>query len=186
MSLQLALLGLLNEGVKSGYELVREFAYSRSVVWPAPQNEIYRELAKLEKAGEIREDEVGPRGRRRYAITPAGGERLRHWLAEEPADFTLRYEPILRAVFMTAIPPEKRLQRLQQDLPFFAEQVQVLEAAEAEKARRSEGEDPRRLGRRQALALYRALLAWTEAAVQELTARPVRTRKKGPARRQPR
>lgn len=170
MSLPYAILGLLAEGPKSGYELVREFDYARSVIWPAPQNEIYRELAKLAKAGAIaaEEEPQGPRGRRRYRILEAGRRRLKDWLLKPEADFTLRYEPILRAVFFGRLEEDEVRRRLEADLPFYRRQVEVLEKAEAGSPA-AFADDPRRHGRRQALGLYRSLADWSEAALARIT-----------------
>jgi len=169
MSLQLAILGLLSEGNKSGYELSKEFAYSQSVVWPAPQNEIYRELAKLVKAGHIEDDEeAGPRGRRRYAITRKGRQELKRWLCETDADFTLRYEPVLRAVFFGAVGAEEKLGRLLKDLPFYEEQLGILRDAEKRHSASPEEPDPRRHGRRLAIGLYQAMRDWSLATEAEL------------------
>lgn len=168
MSLQYAVLGLLAEAPRSGYELVREFDYARSVIWPAPQNEIYRELAKLLKKGAIAEEEKeGPRGRRRYRIEDKGRELLRNWLLSAEADFTLRYEPILRAVFFGLLSEEDWQARLEKDLPFYHEQISVLEKAEAAAQRQ---QDPRRFGRRQALGLYRALRDWSGNCLGQIPA----------------
>lgn len=167
MSLQYAVLGLLAEGSKSGYELVQEFDYDRSVIWPAPQNEIYRELAKMEKAGWIAaQGEEGPRGRRRYRILAEGRRQLKSWLLDAGANYTLRYEPILRAVFFGALERSEMEQRLKADLPFYEQQVAVLEAAE-KRSEKDFKKDPRRYGRRQAIKLYKALRDWSREALSE-------------------
>lgn len=168
MSLSYAILGLLGEKPMSGYELVQEFDVSKSVHWPAPQNEIYRELAKLKAAGEIEvEETVGPRGRRRYRLLEPGKARLDAWLGDEETDFVLRYEPFLKAVFVSRLSPEKRRARLERELELFRGQLTIIEEAEARSVKRTDG-DPRRYGRRQALAFYRSMVDWSLSELSEM------------------
>lgn len=174
MSLPYAILGLLGERPMSGYELVQEFDVRKSVMWPAPQNEIYRELAKLKKAGEIEEEkELGPRGRRRYRLLPPGKKRLEAWLADEETDFVMRYEPFLRAVFLSQLSPAKIRARVERDLEFFRQQLALIEEVDAKAETRTDG-DPRRFGRRQALAFYRAMEAWS---LETLCEKPKRSKR---------
>jgi DNA-binding PadR family transcriptional regulator len=165
VSLRNAVLGLLNEQPMTGFDLVREFDVARSVVWPAPQNEVYRVLAALAAEALIREHSVGARGARTYAITDAG--RVAHvaWL-EAPSDYALRYDPLLKAVFLRETPPKLRRARARADLAFFQEQIAILETAEADKgavARRQRRAD----GRRLTLALYRAAADWARAIADD-------------------
>ena len=130
MSIKHAVLGLLAEGEKSGYDLVREFDYRRSVVWPAPQNEIYRELAKLNETGWIKPhgpQSATPRGRKLYAITAAGRRELHRWLLADDVDHSFRYEPVLRAVFLTQLKPEELRLRISRDLEFFERCLAVVQ-----------------------------------------------------------
>jgi len=107
MTLKFAILGLLAENPMSGFDLVGQFDVGLSVIWPAPQNEIYKILRALESEGAIRVADTGPRGRIVYAITPEGRTALTAWL-REPADYTMRYEPMLKAVFMRQATPATR------------------------------------------------------------------------------
>ncbi len=145
----------------TGFELLKEFDVSRSVIWPAPQNEVYRVLAGLADDGLIEEHATGPRGARRYAITQAGRAALRYWLAA-PSDYTLRYEPILKAVFLRSASSEVRCARAEADLIFFADQLAKLEAAQAPSEARADA-------RRMAMGFYRAMRDWAEAILSAPT-----------------
>lgn len=165
MSLNFAVLGLLSERPMSGFDLIREFDVTRSVVWPAPQNEIYRVLAGLKAEGLIIEREAGARGRRSYALTGAGRTALTRWLAE-PSDYTLRYDPVLKAAFLGAAPPRVRAARAEADLAFYTGQLGILRRLE--KTRKNETEpDPRRDARRMAIGLYAALAEWCRGVLQD-------------------
>src|ERR1044072_8318357 len=88
-----ALLGVLAEGPRTGYALVRHLAQSIAYTWPASHSQVYPELAKLRDAGLIRESAAAPRGGRVYEITDAGLAEVRRWLREtEEAEAYLRGE----------------------------------------------------------------------------------------------
>lgn len=164
MSLRHAVLGLLAERPMTGFDLVREFDIARSVIWPAPQNEVYRLLAKLRGEGLIVETASGARGSRTYAATDSGRAELSAWLAA-PSDYTLRYEPMLKAVFLGSAGADATCARARDDLTFFQAQIDAIE--KAERARASAGDDPRREARRMALGFYRAMAAWAAAVLAE-------------------
>lgn len=89
MSLAHAILTALNERSASGLELARRFDRSIGYFWPASHQQIYRELATLERDGLIRqvEDDAPARGgKRTYEILDEGRDELRLWLlaSEEP------------------------------------------------------------------------------------------------------
>lgn len=174
MSIKHATLGLLAEGPKSGYDLVREFDHRRSVVWPAPQNEIYRELAKLTEAGWIKThgQETGPRRRQLYAITPTGRRELRSWLLADEADHSFRYEPVLRAVFLTQLPPADVRRRLERDLQFFEQALAAVrddpQSPSDEPTRRLRAH--RRYARPLVEAFYAGLVRWSRQCLADLPA----------------
>jgi len=161
MSLRKAILGLLSQAPMTGFDLVREFDVARSVIWPAPQNEVYRVLGALAQEGLIEMHATGARNARSYAITEAGRERLLEWLAE-PSDYTLRYDPILKAVFLRGAPPALRRKRAAADLAFFREQLAKLEHG-PHGPFVAQREDALHM----AIGLYRALADWAEAIVDE-------------------
>jgi hypothetical protein len=92
----------------------------------------------------------------------AGREQLITWL-REPSDYTLRYEPMLKAVFLGDGDPALRHQRAADDAAFFKAQLAHLERIEAERT----GPDPRRDARRMALHYHRAMAAWADGVLRE-------------------
>jgi DNA-binding PadR family transcriptional regulator len=164
MSLDFAVLGLLSERPMSGFDLIREFDVARSVVWPAPQNEIYRLLAKLRKEGLIVEKEAGARGRKSYAITKSGRAALAQWVAA-PTDYTLRYDPILKAGFLAALPAHARLARVEADLAFYTEQLALLRRSAKERAKVGK-RDPRADVRNLAIGMYAAMAEWCRGVLK--------------------
>jgi PadR family transcriptional regulator, regulatory protein AphA len=95
-----ALLGVLAEGPRTGYSLVRHLAQSIAYAWPASHSQVYPELARLREAGLIRETGSAPRGGRVYEITDAGLEEVRRWLRDTEPSRTSRDEAALRLFFL--------------------------------------------------------------------------------------
>ncbi len=83
MSLEYVILGFLEIGPKTGYELKKRFDRSVSGFWPADQSRIYRTLARLDEWGYVSQEVVvqdGRPNRKLYHITGEGREELHRWL----------------------------------------------------------------------------------------------------------
>lgn len=164
MSLRHAILGIIAQKPATGFDLLREFDAGQSVIWPAPQNEVYRVLRQLKEEGLAEIVARGARGSRTYAATQAGRTALADWLGAR-SDYTLRYEPVLKACFLDQTGPAARIERARQDLAFFEDQLRQLErpatggTAPAPPSR----EDARAM----AIALYTALAGWARSIVRE-------------------
>ena len=78
--------GGLAQRPASGYDLLKRFQKSMAHVWPATQSQLYGELGKLADAGLIKVSDVGPRGRKEYAITDAGRAELHRWMTSPQDD----------------------------------------------------------------------------------------------------
>jgi len=104
VSLRHAALGLLSRGSASGYDLLKVFEASMANVWPATQSQLYAELNKLADAGWIEVVDVGPRGRKEYAITDSGRAELRRWLTSPQDDPMFRSAQLLRVFLLDELP----------------------------------------------------------------------------------
>lgn len=86
MSVRYAVLGLLAQRPRHGYELRAAFQalVSGQVDWDVKPAQIYATLARLEQGGLVAEDSVeqaaGPE-KRIYALTPLGRQTLEEWFA---------------------------------------------------------------------------------------------------------
>ena len=97
--LEHALLVALRERPASGLELARRFDRSIGYFWHATHQQIYRVLARMERAGWTRVTEVAQTGRpdkKVYDVTPAGERVLAAWLAEPTPMEPLRSELALK------------------------------------------------------------------------------------------
>jgi DNA-binding PadR family transcriptional regulator len=83
MSLKYAILSLLAHDPLTGYELMKLFDGSVGYFWHATHPQIYKELARLERAGQIAHRSVEQRGRptkKIYSLSDSGRGELLDWL----------------------------------------------------------------------------------------------------------
>ena len=108
MSLENALLGLLNHRPMTGYDLKRIFDDPMEFFWVAQMSQIYRELNKLEKKGlvksEVETQEKRP-ARKVYQLTKEGKENFLNWLNQFPDQLseTIRSRFLMRIFFSSRI-----------------------------------------------------------------------------------
>lgn len=119
MSLKHALLGFINYGPMTGYELKKFFDTSVAHFWNAELSQIYPALKAMESEGlvemkvEVQEDRPN---RKVYSITEKGQQELLQWLAE-PAEMEQVREPILIKVFFgSALKKDQLLTVLQNSI----------------------------------------------------------------------
>jgi DNA-binding PadR family transcriptional regulator len=106
LSIQHALLGLLEDEARHGYDLKRLWDERFAQLRPLRFSQIYASLGRLERDGLIRlvgeEPGHGP-DRKRYAITKAGARDLDDWLAEpESPEAPVRSTLFLKVVLALA------------------------------------------------------------------------------------
>ena len=101
MSLKHALLGFLNYGPMTGYELKKFFDVSVAHFWNAELSQIYPTLKQMESEGLVDMDvdvQHDRPNRKVYTITEDGRRDLIDWLGE-PADIEHLREPVLIKMF---------------------------------------------------------------------------------------
>ncbi|MDR0616492.1 MAG: PadR family transcriptional regulator [Synergistaceae bacterium] len=104
MSLKHGLLGLLNYGSMSGYELDRAFKESLSFFWQAQTSQIYRELNAMERNGWLESERViqdEKPNKRVYSLTLAGKEEFDRWLTNPEAD--IKAAMAVRSAFLMRV-----------------------------------------------------------------------------------
>ncbi|MFN2270567.1 MAG: PadR family transcriptional regulator [Anaerolineae bacterium] len=116
MSLEHAILGFLNYGPASGYDLKKTFDFSVQHFWPADQSQIYRTLSRLEDKGwaeqELVEQEDRP-DRKVYHITEAGQEELHRWLTTPLSPKALREPRLIQVFFAGQLDDEEIIEMLE-------------------------------------------------------------------------
>jgi DNA-binding PadR family transcriptional regulator len=132
-------LGLLQFGSMSGYDIKSTVDRSTRFFWAASYGQIYPELRKLEQEGLIRGEETpsGARGRRVYELTETGREALTKWLHGATTTIEYRDESLLRLIFADALPREEALGLLEARKRGHEEYLGILRTIEARA-----GQDP--------------------------------------------
>lgn len=105
-----AVLGLLAQGPKHGYELKREVERELRPIWHIATSRLYLALSRLEHSGLIRGEPqtASGRARRVYRLTPEGAASLREWLRRPvPSLRDLRVEFLAKIHFLLKLDPRE-------------------------------------------------------------------------------
>lgn len=135
MSLPHGLLGLLNYGDLTGYELSKTFNESLSFFWSAQTSQIYRELNRMEKKGWLTskmEFQTTKPNKRIYSITEEGKKELSSWIhSEMPSNFLPAKNDILLRIFFSAQrTKEDNISVLQEIIQNYKESLSQIESAD--------------------------------------------------------
>lgn len=106
------ILGLLNYGDMTGYEIKEIFNDSLNYFWSAQTSQIYRELNGLEKKGWIEkhiEKQSDRPDKKICSITEEGKKELTRWLSSPDAYTDMRFPLLMKVFFMGELPPEDSL-----------------------------------------------------------------------------
>lgn len=104
MAVKDALLALLAEKPKHGYELKSQFDAATGESWPLNIGQVYTTLQRLERDGLVATDgQPDDAGRQRYCLTAEGREHLAIWV-EEPIEqkLALRDEVSMKVLIAIA------------------------------------------------------------------------------------
>lgn len=173
MSLAHAILTALNERPSSGLELARRFDRSIGYFWPATHQQIYRELAKLERDNLIEQlaTEGGRGGKRTYAILDEGRDELRRWMlaSEDPKHIK---DALMVRVRSSATLGGDLLPEIRRHRDIHAKQLAEYQEIEQRDFRGSLSETRRRqyLVLQWGLHLQKARIDWADAAINQLEA----------------
>jgi DNA-binding PadR family transcriptional regulator len=136
MSLKHGLLGLLNYGPMSGYDLDKAFKVSLSFFWQAKTSQIYRELDAMEQMGWLVSERViqtDKPNKRVYSLSEKGKRELQDWLSSPGSDVdaALRVKSafLMRVFFAGEIGVPEALELLRAYREGCARRVQGLDAA---------------------------------------------------------
>jgi len=105
MSIEYVILGFLEIGPKTGYDLKQRFDRSVSGFWHADQSRIYRTLDRLRERGWARQEVIPQANRpakKLHTITEAGREAFHRWMEEHPIGPPLR-NPFLVQLFFAGL-----------------------------------------------------------------------------------
>jgi PadR family transcriptional regulator, regulatory protein AphA len=162
-------LGVLAEGERSGYDLLKRVESSVGHIWAPAKSQLYAVLPRLVEAGlasrkTVRQTSRPDKGV--YRLTPAGKQAVRAWLEHvSPRSF----DELMLKVFFAKLAPRAALLRQLED--FRDEQVAQLEEYRA--IEREIAPKPRSrfgyLTLRYGLALMPCRIEWIDRALVELS-----------------
>lgn len=95
MSLPHGVLGFLNYGSMSGYDLAKAFSSSVQFFWNAQNSQIYLVLDKLEKQGFVTHQlvvQTDKPSKKLYSITEAGRAEFLRWLAAPNESISVEFK----------------------------------------------------------------------------------------------
>jgi DNA-binding PadR family transcriptional regulator len=101
-----SLLGFLQGGPKTGWDLVEAIEGSVGNFWNVTRSQVYRELKTLAAAGLVTHGATGPRERLPYEITATGRDAFSRFLAEEAGGETLRLPIVVKVFFGDQMAPD--------------------------------------------------------------------------------
>ena len=84
MVIRHALLALLSEGPKHGFQLAQEFAAGTGEMWPLNTGQVYTTLQRLDRDGLVESDDADAGNQTVYLITELGRGELDTWLRRPP------------------------------------------------------------------------------------------------------
>jgi len=113
MALKYALLGLIAENPKYGYEIKQQFEGALGNVWSVSYGQLYPTLRRLSEVGWVtKKTAPGKKAAERniYSITAKGKKRLDEWLLKPlRTNYRVKDEFTLKFLFFDKIPKEKVL-----------------------------------------------------------------------------
>ena len=116
MSLKYALLGLLSESPKYGYEIKRRFEGALGNVWSVSYGQLYPTLRRLSELGWVtKKTEPGKKAAEKniYSISEKGKKKLDEWLLKPlRSTYKVKDEFTLRFLFFSKLPRENVLEYL--------------------------------------------------------------------------
>ena len=105
MSLKHGILGLLNYGSTTGYDLDKAFKGSLNFFWQAQTSQIYRELNAMEKQGWIISEmiiQMDKPNKKLFSLTEGGKEELHRWITHNSIEEDIRVrDPFLVKLFFS-------------------------------------------------------------------------------------
>jgi DNA-binding PadR family transcriptional regulator len=162
-------LGVLAEGERSGYDLLKRVESSVGHIWSPAKSQLYAVLPRLVESGLARRRMVRQATRpdkQLYRMTPSGKEAVRAWLEHAPPrSFD---ELMLKVFFARLVPPaslRRQLEDFREDQVEQLEEYRAIEREIAPKARSRYGYLTLQYG----LALMPVRLEWIDRALKDLS-----------------
>ena len=116
MALAHTILAVLIQSPGSGYDVSKCFEEDLGCYWQASQQQIYRELGKMQRQGWVEHETVPQEGKpdkKIYTMTPAGEAELRRWYSEPTEPTAIREDLLVKVLLGPYLPKELLVAELQ-------------------------------------------------------------------------
>ena len=126
MALAHTILNTLADSPHTGYDLWKEFDESVSCFWRATQQQIYRELTKMENRGLVSCEIIPQEGRpakKVYSLTAEGMEELMAWMEEPSTPTVIREDLLVKVRGGYLVKPEIIIKELEHRQQIHAQQL---------------------------------------------------------------
>lgn len=135
MALSHTILAVLTHSPHSGYDISKRFEESVSCYWQASQQQIYRELGKMEHQGWVTFEKVPQEGKpdkKIYRMTAAGERELQRWYLEPTEPTPIREELLVKVLAAPFVSEEQLVQELRRRRQVHQERLRNYREKEAE------------------------------------------------------
>lgn len=126
MALPHTILAVLSQQPYSGYDISKRFDESVSCYWRASQQQIYRELGKMEQQGWVTHETVPQEGKpdkKIYSLTALGQAELRRWYGEPTEPTPIREDLLVRVLAAPYVPDGGLVEELQRRRQLHCDQL---------------------------------------------------------------
>jgi DNA-binding PadR family transcriptional regulator len=105
MSIRYAMLALLSDGPKHGFQLAQDFEAGTGEMWPLNTGQVYTTLQRLERDGLVDTDDEAAGAQNVFHLTEAGRADLATWL-RTPPDLSVppRDELVIKVLVSLRVP----------------------------------------------------------------------------------
>ena len=135
MALSHTILAVLSHQPRSGYDISKCFEETVSCYWQASQQQIYRELGKMEHQGWVRYETVPQAGKpdkKIYNATAAGQVELVRWYAEPTEPTPIREDLLVKVLAAPFVSEEVLVQELHRRRQMHCEKLADYQAMDAQ------------------------------------------------------
>jgi DNA-binding PadR family transcriptional regulator len=139
VTVRAALLQLLAEGDRHGYQLKVDFEARTGGIWPLNVGQVYSTLDRLVRDGRASELEGGDASQKTYRITEEGRREVKGWLTSTPVDTSPPRDELIMKVLLAVGRGGSEALALIDDQR--SAMLAALQTARRQQRRRAEGDD---------------------------------------------
>ena len=126
MSLKHAILSLLVESERTGYDLMKNFESSVAFYWSASHQQIYKTLSEMHRAnlvGQTTVKQTGKPDKKIYSLTTAGEQELKDWALIPPKTSPAKNQLLIKLMLARLVGVEPILKELNGEIQNVYEKI---------------------------------------------------------------